>query len=168
MSWWKHPGSWRKCKRWWYRIRVSLSSETCKAQRKGTSGLAKKGFQQWESNGKGGRRILNSWRKSIRKTWLAAGQRMLGSDWGGSPEWLHLGVGSTDHPSLLSIKHTRDWKQKLHSYCLGKKSPGFGVRVLYRYTASPALLEAHTQGTAISTPQPMVSEIWLSDFFHLV
>lgn len=33
---------------------------------------------------------------------------MFGSDWRGSPEWLDPGVGSTDHPSLLSIKYMRD------------------------------------------------------------
>lgn len=91
MPWGKHPGSWRKCKRWWYRNRVSLSSETCKAQRKAISGLAKKGFQQ-----RRGRQNTKLLRECIRKTWLAAGQRMLGSDWRGSPEWLHPRVGSTD------------------------------------------------------------------------
>lgn len=82
--------------------------------------------KQW----RGRQKKLNSWRKSIRKTWLAAGQRMLGSDWRGSPEWLDPGVGSTDHPSLLSIKYMRDWKQKLHSYCLDKESLDSAVLVL--------------------------------------
>lgn len=52
MPWGRHPGSWWKCKRWWYRNRVSSSSETCKAQRKGISGLAKKGFQKWRGRQK--------------------------------------------------------------------------------------------------------------------
>lgn len=65
-------------------------------------GLAKKGFQQWENDGEGGKRMLNSWRKGVKKTQVTAGQRLPGSDGRNSPEWLELGMGSTDCPSFLT------------------------------------------------------------------
>lgn len=44
MPWGKHPGCLRTCKGWWWGNRVSWSSETCTAQGRGVSGLAKKGL----------------------------------------------------------------------------------------------------------------------------
>lgn len=116
------------------------------AQGRGASGLAKKGLQQWENDGKGGRIILNSWRKSVKKTQVAAGQRLPGSNCRNSFDWLDTDVGSTDDPSFLSRKCTRGWKQKLHSYCLGKKSPNFWVLVLDAHPPAPTVpLGAHGQ-----------------------
>lgn len=85
MPWGKHPGSWWKCERWWYRNRVSSSSETCKAQRKGIFGLAKKGFQQWRGRQKNtellkekhkenmtGSRSKDAWVRLESQSWMAA------------------------------------------------------------------------------------------------
>ena len=115
------------------------------AQGRGASDLPRKGLKQWENDGEGGQRILNYWRRSVKKTWVAAGQRLPGPDSRNSLEWRDLGVGSTDHPSLLSRKHTRGWKQKLHSYCLGKKSPDIWVLVLDAHPPAHAPWGAHAQ-----------------------
>lgn len=87
-------------------------------------------------------RMLNSWRKGVKKTWVTAGQSLPGSDGRNSLEWMEPAVGSTDHPSFLSRKYMRGSNQKLHSHCLGKKTPNVWVPVLG--ALAQALLETRT------------------------
>lgn len=82
--------------------------------------------------------------------------------------WEERGVGSTDHPSFLSRKYMSGWAQKPHGYCSGKKASSLSAcsRCTPTWTRVPQEhTHRQTPGWAISTPDPLESEIWLFFFF---
>lgn len=126
MPWGKHPGCLRTRKGWWWGNRVSWSSETCMAQGRGVSGLAQKGLitavrKRWTGRQKNPELLKE---KCAEK---ASGSRSKAAwtRWQKQTQVVGPSGEAETPPSAFSRKHMRGWEQKLHSYCLGKKSPQF-------------------------------------------
>lgn len=162
----KHHGSWRKCKTWWQGNR-SPCLEKFAWHGKGASGLAKKGLRQRENDGD--RRIPRSWRRSVKKTRVMIWQEK--TAWIGLQSWKAGRSGVWEAQTTLHFLAESTWVAE-HRNCTATaqaKRLRAWVLALDAHPPGHVCPQEHTHrqtpGWAISTPDPLESEIWLFFFF---